>query len=207
VLTFPSKLSNRSHSKKKQKTPGPENFLARNGAGSEPVPALVLGALPSTQAVYLEETHQPLCNKLKRLGITCVFVAAKVVEVCAPSACSFSNAAEVRYVFLTEPFATRHVYRPCFTCTTAVTCTSTGNNHTYAQTHCSARLLGPQSPIRHTRTRRLATDRFLSFTTARFPSRSFCWRSARCYASWSTTCTSPRRPVSVARTCPAHRGT
>lgn len=135
MLTFPSKLSNRSHSKKKQKTPGPENFLARNGAGSEPVPALVLGALPSTQAVYLEETFQPLCNKLKRLGITCVFVAAKVVEVCAPSACSFSNAAEVRYVFLTEPFATRHVYRPCFTCTTAVTCTSTGNNHTYAQTH------------------------------------------------------------------------
>lgn len=95
MLTFPSKLSNRSHSKKKQKTPGPENFLARNGAGSEPVPALVLGALPSTQAVYLEETFQPLCNKLKRLGITCVFVAAKVVEVCAPSACSFSNAAEV----------------------------------------------------------------------------------------------------------------
>ena len=75
---------------------GPENFLARNGAGSEPVPALPLGDLPPQNALYINEAHtQPLCNKLKRLGITCVFVAAKVVEVCAPPAGEFSNAAEV----------------------------------------------------------------------------------------------------------------
>jgi hypothetical protein len=74
---------------------GPENFLARNGAGSEPVPALPLGALPCDRALYLDGQHQPLCNKLKRLGITCVFVAAKVVEVCAPPAGEFAHAAEV----------------------------------------------------------------------------------------------------------------
>ena len=74
---------------------GPENFLARNGAGSEPVPALPLGALPCDRALYLDGSHQPLCNKLKRLGITCVFVAAKVVEVCAPPAGEFAHAAEV----------------------------------------------------------------------------------------------------------------
>ena len=74
---------------------GPENFLARNGAGSEPVPAHPLGALPADRALYLEFEHQPLCNKLKRLGITCVFVAAKVVEVCAPPAGEFARAAEV----------------------------------------------------------------------------------------------------------------
>ena len=74
---------------------GPENFLARNGAGSEPVPALPLGALPRGRALYLDGPHQPLCNKLKRLGVTCVFVAAKVVEVCAPPAGEFAHAAEV----------------------------------------------------------------------------------------------------------------
>ena len=74
---------------------GPENFLARNGAGSEPVPALPLGALPRGRALYLDNPHQPLCNKLKRLGVTCVFVAAKVVEVCAPPAGEFAHAAEV----------------------------------------------------------------------------------------------------------------
>ena len=74
---------------------GPENFLARNGAGSEPVPALPLGALPCDRALYLDGSHQPLCNKLKRLGITCVFVAAKVVEMCAPPAGEFAHAAEV----------------------------------------------------------------------------------------------------------------
>lgn len=69
--------------------------MARNGAGSEPVPALPLGALPCDRALYLDGQHQPLCNKLKRLGITCVFVAAKVVEVCAPPAGEFAHAAEV----------------------------------------------------------------------------------------------------------------
>lgn len=78
---------------------GPENFLARNGAGSEPVPALPLGALPCDRALYLDGSHQPLCNKLKRLGITCVFVAAKVVEVCAPPAGEFAHAAEVTAKF------------------------------------------------------------------------------------------------------------
>jgi hypothetical protein len=53
--------------------------LARNGAGSEPVPALPLPAMPEKQVMYLNDgVHQPLCNKLKRLGITCIFVAAKV---------------------------------------------------------------------------------------------------------------------------------
>ena len=46
--------------------------------------------------MYLNDgEHQPLCNKLKRLGITCIFVAAKVTEVSAPSALEFAGAAEV----------------------------------------------------------------------------------------------------------------
>ena len=109
---------------------GPENFLARNGAGSEPRPPLPLGALPCDRALYLDGSHQPLCNKLKRLGITCVFVAAKVVEMCAPPAGEFAHAAEV----------------------------------------------------------------------STFSRRSCCWRSARCRASWSTTCTTPRAPPSPRRT-------
>lgn len=43
------------------------------------MPALPLGPLPDKQVMYLNDgAHQPLCNKLKRLGITCIFVAAKV---------------------------------------------------------------------------------------------------------------------------------
>ena len=59
---------------------GTESFLARNGAGSEPVPAIPLQPLQANHVLYLnnEELYQPLCNKLKRLGITCIFVAAKV---------------------------------------------------------------------------------------------------------------------------------
>ena len=59
---------------------GTESFLARNGAGSEPVPAIPLQPLQANHVLYLNDDarHQPLCNKLKRLGITCVFVAAKV---------------------------------------------------------------------------------------------------------------------------------
>jgi hypothetical protein len=46
--------------------------------------------------LYLNRgAYQPLCNKLKRLGITCVFVAAKLTEVSAPSAHEFAEAAEV----------------------------------------------------------------------------------------------------------------
>ena len=75
---------------------GTESFLARNGAGSEPVPALPLGPLESGHVLYLNRgAYQPLCNKLKRLGITCVFVAAKLTEVSAPSAHEFAEAAEV----------------------------------------------------------------------------------------------------------------
>lgn len=43
------------------------------------MPALPLAALPEKQVMYLNDgEHQLLCNKLKRLGITCIFVAAKV---------------------------------------------------------------------------------------------------------------------------------
>ena len=60
------------------------------------MPALPLGPLPEKQVMYLNSgEQQPLCNKLKRLGITCIFVAAKVTEVSAPSAYDFANAAEV----------------------------------------------------------------------------------------------------------------
>ena len=60
-------------------SPGCESFLARNGAGSEPVPALKLGDLPKDSVMYINNgPFQPLCNKLKRLGIACIFVAAKV---------------------------------------------------------------------------------------------------------------------------------
>jgi len=76
---------------------GTESFLARNGAGSEPVPAIPLQPLQANHVLYLnnEELYQPLCNKLKRLGITCIFVAAKVTEVSSPSAHEFADAAEV----------------------------------------------------------------------------------------------------------------
>jgi hypothetical protein len=70
----------------------------RNGAGSEPVPAVPLLPLESDRVMYLSRHgawFQPLCNKLKRLGITCIFVAAKVTEVSAPSAYEFADAAEV----------------------------------------------------------------------------------------------------------------
>ena len=73
---------------------GPENFLARNGAGSEPVPALPPRRASVRPRAVPGRSHQPLCNKLKRLGITCVFVAAKVVEMCAPAG-EFAHAAEV----------------------------------------------------------------------------------------------------------------
>lgn len=77
---------------------GTESFLMRNGAGSEPVPAEPLLPLESDRVMYLSghgAWFQPLCNKLKRLGITCIFVAAKVTEVSAPSAYEFADAAEV----------------------------------------------------------------------------------------------------------------
>lgn len=77
---------------------GTESFLMRNGAGSEPVPAVPLLPLEADRVMYLSRHgawFQPLCNKLKRLGITCIFVAAKVTEVSAPSAYEFADAAEV----------------------------------------------------------------------------------------------------------------
>ena len=42
--------------------------------------AIPLQPLQANHVLYLNDDarHQPLCNKLKRLGITCVFVAAKV---------------------------------------------------------------------------------------------------------------------------------
>ena len=45
------------------------------------MPALKLGELPKDSVMYINNgPFQPLCNKLKRLAITCVFVAAKVRE-------------------------------------------------------------------------------------------------------------------------------
>ena len=64
--------------------------------GFEPVPALPLGPLESGHVLIPEPRGVPaLCNKLERLGITCVFVAAKLTEVSAPSAHEFAEAAEV----------------------------------------------------------------------------------------------------------------
>ena len=40
--------------------------------------------------------QHPLCNKLKRLGITCIFVAAKVTEVMTPTANEFATSPRCR---------------------------------------------------------------------------------------------------------------
>ncbi|OUS45128.1 cyclin-like protein, partial [Ostreococcus tauri] len=73
----------------------PDNFLMRHGSGSEPVEAKPLRALDAGRVLHAMDSQHPLCNKLKRLGITCIFVAAKVTEVTTPSANEFARHAQV----------------------------------------------------------------------------------------------------------------
>ena len=73
----------------------PDVFLQRHGSGSEPVPCAPLKPLEGKRTLYSVYALHPLCNKLKRLGITCVFVAAKVTEVTTPSAVEFARYADV----------------------------------------------------------------------------------------------------------------
>jgi len=73
----------------------PDVFLQRHGSGSEPVPCAPLKELNGKRVLYSMDVLNPLCNKLKRLGITCVFVAAKVTEVTTPSAVEFARYADV----------------------------------------------------------------------------------------------------------------
>ena len=73
----------------------PDTFLQRHGSGSEPVEAKPLRALDGGRVLHAMDAQHPLCNKLKRLGITCVFVAAKVTEVTTPSANVFARYAQV----------------------------------------------------------------------------------------------------------------
>ena len=73
----------------------PDTFLQRHGSGSEPVEAKPLRALDGDRVLHAMDAQHPLCNKLKRLGITCVFVAAKVTEVTTPSANVFARYAQV----------------------------------------------------------------------------------------------------------------
>ena len=74
----------------------PDTFLQRSGAsGSEPVEARPLRALGGDRVLHSVDMQHPLCNKLKRLGITCIFVAAKVTEVMTPTANEFATYAEV----------------------------------------------------------------------------------------------------------------
>lgn len=73
----------------------PDTFLQRHGSGSMPVEAPKLRELTGERVLYTMETLHPLCNKLKRLGITCIFVAAKVTEVTTPTANEFAGYAQV----------------------------------------------------------------------------------------------------------------
>jgi len=73
----------------------PDHFLQRHGNGSEPVEAKPLRALDGDRVLHAMDVQHPLCNKLKRLGITCIFVAAKVTEVTTPSANEFARHAQV----------------------------------------------------------------------------------------------------------------
>ena len=70
----------------------PDTFLQRSGAsGSEPLEAKPLRALGGDRVLHSVDMQHPLCNKLKRLGITCIFVAAKVTEVMTPTANEFAT--------------------------------------------------------------------------------------------------------------------
>jgi hypothetical protein len=73
----------------------PDTFLQRHGSGSEPVVARQLEEIAADRVLYHTDLLHPLCNKLKRLGITCIFVAAKVTEVTTPTATEFAEYAQV----------------------------------------------------------------------------------------------------------------
>ena len=84
---------------------GTEAFLERRDVVSanstEPpplksTPTRILAPLSADAVMYLiDPTSPPLCNKLKRLGMTCMFVAAKMTEVCAPAAADFATVSQV----------------------------------------------------------------------------------------------------------------
>jgi hypothetical protein len=76
---------------------GPDAFLAdsraRPALNSAVAPAMAGRGLaaPAIQG----QPQPPLCNKLKRLGITCLWVATKAAESGAPSCSAFCDAANV----------------------------------------------------------------------------------------------------------------
>jgi len=54
-----------------------------------------MSKLPERSVLHLKEDSADLPSKLKRLMLTCLFVASKIEEVCLPKACAFVNAGAV----------------------------------------------------------------------------------------------------------------
>ena len=69
-------------------------FYAKEAEGTSAMDGVDFGGVTPIFPLG-DETVNPLCNKLKRLGATCLFVAAKIVEVNPPCAATVASCTEV----------------------------------------------------------------------------------------------------------------
>ena len=69
-------------------------FSTKEAGGASAVAGVDFGGLTPIFPLG-DDTVNPLCNKLKRLGATCLFVAAKIVEVNPPCASTVAECTEV----------------------------------------------------------------------------------------------------------------